>query len=153
MKGDGEAAQWLVEALSRAGFPRAEVWDTEGHPAVHACWPAADPEAPVLLVYSHHDVHAVEPPAWQVSDPFSPLLSDGRLHGRGASDAKGQVMSHLWALRTHLARRTAPAVTVKYLIEGEEEIGSGRVRSLPPGRRDSPSPSDSGHGPPSRSPG
>ncbi len=118
------SARWLVEALRRTGFPRAEVWETDGLPAVHASWPAADPGAPVLLVYSHHDVHAVDPSEWHVTDPFAPLLRDGRLHGRGASDAKGQIMTHLWALRAHLARRTAPAVTVKYLIEGEEEIGS-----------------------------
>ncbi|CAM5313731.1 M20/M25/M40 family metallo-hydrolase [Streptomyces avidinii] len=124
------SARWLVEALRRTGFPRAEVWETEGLPAVCASWPAADPGAPVLLVYSHHDVHAVDPSEWQVTEPFSPLLRDGRLHGRGASDAKGQVMSHLWALRTHLAQRTAPAVTVKYLIEGEEEVGSVHLAEL-----------------------
>ncbi|MEV7442580.1 M20/M25/M40 family metallo-hydrolase [Streptomyces sp. NPDC091204] len=124
------SARWLVEALRRTGFPRAEVWETAGLPAVYASWPAADPAAPVLLVYSHHDVHAVDPSEWQVTEPFSPLLRDGRLHGRGASDAKGQIMSHLWALRTHLAQRTAPAVTVRYLIEGEEEVGSVHLADL-----------------------
>lgn len=126
----GRSARWLVEALRRTGFPRAEVWETEGLPAVFACWPAADPDAPVLLVYSHHDVHAVDPSEWKVTEPFAPLVGDGRVHGRGASDAKGQVMSHLWALRTHLAGRTAPAVTVKYLIEGEEEVGSVHLADL-----------------------
>ncbi|MGA5194522.1 M20/M25/M40 family metallo-hydrolase [Streptomyces exfoliatus] len=124
------SARWLVEALRRTGFPRAEVWETEGLPAVYASWPAADPGAPVLLVYSHHDVHAVDPSEWHVTEPFSPLLRDGRLHGRGASDAKGQIMSHLWAVRAHLAQRTAPAVTVKYLIEGEEEVGSVHLADL-----------------------
>ncbi|MFD0371187.1 M20/M25/M40 family metallo-hydrolase [Streptomyces sp. NPDC127114] len=124
------SARWLVEALRRTGFPRAEVWETDGLPAVYASWPAADPGAPVLLVYSHHDVHAVDPSEWKVTEPFSPLLRDGRLHGRGASDAKGQITSHLWALRTHLAHRTAPAVTVRYLIEGEEEVGSVHLADL-----------------------
>ncbi|WP_079273481.1 M20/M25/M40 family metallo-hydrolase [Streptomyces sp. TN58] len=124
------SARWLAGALRRTGFPRVEIWETEGLPAVYASWPAADPEAPALLVYSHHDVHAVDPSEWQVTEPFSPLLRDGRLHGRGASDAKGQIMSHLWALRTHLAQRTAPAVTVRYLIEGEEEVGSVHMADL-----------------------
>lgn len=95
------SGRWLVEALRRAGFPCAEVWETDGLPAVYASWPAADPGAPVLLVHSHHDVHAADPSEWQVTGPFSPLVQDGRLHGRGASDAKGQIMSHVWALRTH----------------------------------------------------
>ncbi|MEU9237320.1 M20/M25/M40 family metallo-hydrolase [Streptomyces subrutilus] len=125
-----KSARWLVQALRRTGFPRAEVWQTDGLPAVYGCWPSNDPGAPVLLVYSHHDVHAVEPSEWRITEPFSPLLREGRLHGRGASDAKGQVMSHLWALRRHLGQRTAPAVTVKYLIEGEEEIGSVHLADL-----------------------
>ncbi|EFL13278.1 M20/M25/M40 family metallo-hydrolase [Streptomyces sp. C] len=124
------SAGWLVEALRRTGFPRAEPWETDGLPAVYASWPAADPGAPALLVYSHHDVHAVDPSEWRVAEAFVPLVRDGRLHGRGASDAKGQVMSHLWAVRAHLARRTAPAVTVKYLMEGEEEVGSVHLADL-----------------------
>ncbi|MGW0118593.1 M20/M25/M40 family metallo-hydrolase [Streptomyces sp. NPDC003327] len=124
------SAQWLADRMRRSGFGRAEVWETEGLPAVYGCLPSADPDAPVLLVYSHHDVHAADPSEWRVTAPFSPLRRDGRLYGRGASDAKGQIMAHLGAVRTHLARRTAPAVTVKYLIEGEEEIGSVHLADL-----------------------
>lgn len=126
------SAHWLADTLRGAGFPRAELWETEGLPAVHACWPAADPDAPVLLVYSHHDVHAVVPSEWRLTAPFSALQADGRLYGRGASDAKGQVLCHLWALLVHLAERRAPApaLTVKYLIEGEEEIGSVHLADL-----------------------
>ncbi|WP_030294757.1 M20/M25/M40 family metallo-hydrolase [Streptomyces katrae] len=124
------SARWLADAMRRAGLPRAEIWETQGLPAVYGCWPAADPGAPVLLVYSHHDVHAAEPSQWHVSTPFAALRRDGRLYGRGASDAKGQIMCHLWALPAHLAGRSAPAVTVKYLIEGEEEIGSVHLAGL-----------------------
>lgn len=124
------SAHWLADTLRRTGFPRAEVWETAGLPAVYGCRPAADPDAPVLLVYSHHDVHAVDPSEWQVTEPFAALGRDDRLYGRGASDAKGQIMCHLWALRAHLAERSAPAVTVKYLIEGEEEIGSVHMDEL-----------------------
>ncbi|AQT70729.1 M20/M25/M40 family metallo-hydrolase [Streptomyces sp. fd1-xmd] len=126
------SARWLADAFRRAGISRAEIWETEGLPAVYGCRPAADPDAPVLLVYSHHDVHAADPSAWRVTPPFSPLRHGGRLYGRGASDAKGQVMCHLWALSEHLAVRCAPApaVTVKYLVEGEEEIGSVHLAEL-----------------------
>ncbi|MEU6864261.1 M20/M25/M40 family metallo-hydrolase [Streptomyces sp. NPDC046876] len=131
----GRSAQWLADAMRRLGVPRSEVWETQGLPAVYGCWPAADPAAPVLLVYSHHDVHAADPGEWRLTPPFRPLLRGGRLYGRGASDAKGQVLCHLWALRAHLAAgggaaRAAPSVTVKYLIEGEEEIGSVHLADL-----------------------
>ncbi|GAA3387045.1 M20/M25/M40 family metallo-hydrolase [Streptomyces roseoviridis] len=124
------SAHWLADTLRDIGFPRAEVWETDGLPAVYGCLPAADPDAPVLLVYSHHDVHAADPAEWRVTAPFSPLRRDGRLYGRGVSDAKAQIMAHLWAVRAHLADRAAPAVTVKYLIEGEEEIGSVHMADL-----------------------
>ncbi|MGW7330131.1 M20/M25/M40 family metallo-hydrolase [Streptomyces sp. NPDC054840] len=120
------SARWLCSALRQEGFPIVEEWRTEGLPAVYACWPSADPAAPTLLVYSHHDVHAVKDEEWRETSPFTPVLREGRLYGRGASDAKGQVICHLWALRAHRAteRIPAPAVTLKLLIEGEEEIGS-----------------------------
>ncbi|MFH7599769.1 M20/M25/M40 family metallo-hydrolase [Streptomyces racemochromogenes] len=123
------SARWLTDALRRTGFPYATTWETRGLPAVHGCWPAADPDAPVLLVYSHHDVHAADPGEWTVTAPFRPLLLDGRCYGRGASDAKGQILAHLWALRAHVTG-AAPAVTVKYLIEGEEETGSAHLADL-----------------------
>ncbi len=85
------SARWLAGTMRRAGLPRTEVWETDGLPAVYGCLPAADPGAPVLLTYSHHDVHAADPSEWQVTAPFSPFRRDGRLYGRGASNAKGQV--------------------------------------------------------------
>ncbi|WP_411104912.1 M20/M25/M40 family metallo-hydrolase [Streptomyces sp. cmx-4-9] len=126
------SARWLCSALRQSGFPVVEEWATEGLPAVYACWPAEDPAAPTLLIYSHHDVHAVKEAEWCETLPFDPVLREGRLYGRGASDAKGQVICHLWALRAHLAGqgRAAPAVTVKLLVEGEEEIGSVHLADL-----------------------
>ncbi|MEU0368942.1 M20/M25/M40 family metallo-hydrolase [Streptomyces sp. NPDC006283] len=126
------SARWLSASLRDSGFPVVEEWRTAGLPAVYACWPADDPGAPTVLVYSHHDVNAVIDEEWHETEPFAGVLREGRLHGRGASDAKGQVLCHLWALRAHLAAtgRRAPAVTVKFLIEGEEEIGSVHLDSL-----------------------
>ncbi|QGV77854.1 M20/M25/M40 family metallo-hydrolase [Streptomyces ficellus] len=125
------SARWLASALRSTGFPVVEVWETDGLPAVYAHWPAEDAGAPTLLVYSHHDVHAVKDGEWRETSPFSPVVREGRMYGRGASDAKGQTLCHLWALRAHMAAgRRAPAVGVTLLVEGEEEIGSVHLADL-----------------------
>ncbi|GAA2450557.1 M20/M25/M40 family metallo-hydrolase [Streptomyces glaucus] len=126
------SARWLIAHLRETGFPEVEEWDTDGLQTVFARWPAEDPDAPTVLVYSHHDVRAVKDQEWQEVAPFEPALRQGRMYGRGASDAKGQVLAHVWALRAHLEAtgRSAPAVTLKYLIEGEEETGSPHLAEL-----------------------
>ncbi|MGY1755002.1 M20/M25/M40 family metallo-hydrolase [Blastococcus sp. SYSU D01042] len=136
------SAEWLADALRRTGFPTVEIWPTAGAPAVFAEWPSADPDAPVALVYGHHDVQPVDPPELWVHPPFEPTLVDGpdgpELHGRGASDDKGVLIVHLLGLRAHLAAtgRDTPAVTVKVLVEGEEESGSPHFAALLHERRD-----------------
>jgi acetylornithine deacetylase/succinyl-diaminopimelate desuccinylase-like protein len=125
------SANWLAGTLRDTGFPTVEVWDTGGGPTVYAEW-CTEPDAPTVLVYSHHDVRAAKDWQWQETPPFEPALRDGRLYGRGASDAKGQVLAHLWGVRAHLAAtgRTAPAVNLKFLVEGEEEAGSPHFAQL-----------------------
>jgi acetylornithine deacetylase/succinyl-diaminopimelate desuccinylase-like protein len=137
------SADWLAGHLRRTGFPLAEVWETgrdgaAGRPAVFAHWPAADPAAPVVLVYGHHDVQPVEPLDEWDSPPFEPAERDGQLLARGASDDKGQVLFHALGLRACLAAggHDAPPVTLKLLIEGEEESGSPNFAELLRGRRD-----------------
>ncbi|WEH39796.1 dipeptidase [Streptomyces sp. AM 2-1-1] len=126
------SAAWLSEKLGETGFPVCEVWETPGAPAVFAEWPSDDPEAPVVLVYGHHDVQpAAREDGWH-TDPFEPVVRDGRMYGRGAADDKGQVFFHTLGVRAHLAAtgRTTPAVHLKLLIEGEEESGSPHFRAL-----------------------
>jgi len=126
------SADWLAAALKETGFPVVEVWDTPGAPAVFAEWPAGEPDAPVVLVYGHHDVQpAAREDGWD-TDPFEPVVKDGRLYARGAADDKGQVYFHTLGVRAHLAAtgRTAPAVHLKLLVEGEEESGSPHFRAL-----------------------
>ena len=140
------SAEWLAGRVRAAGFPVAEVWDTgdaadPGLPAVFAEWRSADPAAPVVLVYGHHDVQPVEPLEEWHSPPFVPAERDGQLLARGASDDKGQVLFHELGLRACLAAgtgqpRTAPPVTIKLLIEGEEESGSAHLAALLTGQRD-----------------
>lgn len=123
------SASWLAGALRDVGFPRVEVWEAGNSPAVFAEW-AVGPHAPTVLVYSHHDVRAVKSENWSETDPFEPVERSGRLYGRGASDAKGQVLAHLWGLRAHLQGRDAPDVNLKFLVEGEEELGSPSLAAL-----------------------
>lgn len=120
------SAEWLAGRLTATGFPTAEIWETDGAPAVFAEWPSGDPTAPTVLVYGHHDVQpAAREDGWH-TDPFEPQTVDGKLYARGAADDKGQVFFHTLGVRAHLAAtgRTAPAVNLKLLIEGEEESGS-----------------------------
>jgi acetylornithine deacetylase/succinyl-diaminopimelate desuccinylase-like protein len=125
------SAHWLAETLRDAGFPTVEVWNADRAPAVYADWSAA-PGAPTVLVYSHHDVRPADAQLWEQTSPFVPVLRGDRLYARGASDAKGQVLAHLWGVRAHLAAtgRSAPAVNLKLLIEGEEETGSADLSRL-----------------------
>ncbi|MFD7992392.1 dipeptidase [Streptomyces mexicanus] len=126
------SADWLAAKLKETGFSTAEVWPTPGAPAVFAEWPGDDPDAPTVLVYGHHDVQpAAREDGWD-SEPFEPVVRDGRLYARGAADDKGQVFFHTLGVRAHLAAtgRTSPAVHLKLLIEGEEESGSPHFRQL-----------------------
>jgi acetylornithine deacetylase/succinyl-diaminopimelate desuccinylase-like protein len=133
------SAQWFADAARRVGFPTVEVW-TDGPwlPAVFAEWPSSDPDAPTVLVYGHHDVQPVDPlDLWQ-HPPFEPTVEGDVLRARGASDDKGQLLFHLLGLRAHLAAtdRPDPAVTLKFVIEGEEESGSPYFEELLRAHRD-----------------
>jgi acetylornithine deacetylase/succinyl-diaminopimelate desuccinylase-like protein len=126
-------AQWVRDQLAGAGLT-AEIVETGGHPAVFAdSGPGANPAAPTFLVYGHYDVQPVgEENLWK-SPPFEPTLREGAIFARGSADDKGQVMVHIAAVRAlHDAGEPIP-VRLKFLIEGEEEIGS---RHLAPYLRD-----------------
>lgn len=126
------SARWLADALRRTGFPTVEIWETAGLPAVYAHWPADDQDAPTVLVYGHHDVQPAERADGWDSDPFEPTERESRLYARGAADDKGQVLFHALGVAAHLAAtgRSAPAVSLKLLIEGEEESGSPHFPAL-----------------------
>ena len=131
------SAQWLAGHLQQTGFPVAELWETgtadnPGLPAVYAEWSADDPAAPTVLIYGHHDVQPVEPLAEWESPPFEPAERDGLILGRGASDDKGQVLFHALGVSAWLASHDAgaPPVTLKLLVEGEEESGSPNFADL-----------------------
>ncbi|MBI5671305.1 MAG: dipeptidase [Chloroflexi bacterium] len=117
------AAQWVADDLRRIGMQRVDIMPTAGHPVVYAEWLGAEANAPTVLVYGHYDVQPAELEAGWTSDPFEPVIRDGRIYARGASDDKGQVFAHVKAAESLLATGSSP-VNLKFLIEGEEEIGS-----------------------------
>ncbi len=131
------SAQWLADHLRQTGFVTAEVWETgrpeePGLPAVFAEWPSADPAALTVLIYGHHDVQPVEPLDEWDSPPFEPVERDGQILARGASDDKGQVLFHALGTSAWMASHgaSAPPVTLKLIIEGEEESGSTHFADL-----------------------
>ena len=118
------AAAWLRDQLLAAGFPRAEVVPTPGHPVIYAEWIGAGPDAPTVLIYGHYDVQPPDPVDEWRSPPFDPTVRGDNLYARGASDDKGQALIHVKAAEAYRATVGAPPVNLKCLFEGEEEIGS-----------------------------
>lgn len=115
-------AEWLAAALVKAGADRAEVMPTDGNPVVFA-EKIINPKAKTALVYGHYDVMPVDPREEWHTDPFEPVINDGRIWGRGADDDKGQSFMHIKAFEAMCATDSLPC-NVKFMLEGEEEIGS-----------------------------
>ena len=125
-KGDMQTcAEWLAAALVKSGADRAEVMPTEGNPVVYA-EKIVDPKARTVLVYGHYDVMPVDPLDEWRTDPFEPVVADGRIWGRGADDDKGQLYMHAKAFEAMCATDSLPC-KVKFMLEGEEEIGSASL--------------------------
>ncbi|MBS1849286.1 MAG: dipeptidase [Actinobacteria bacterium] len=125
-----DSAVWLRQRCLDAGFTSAEIWETDGHPAVFARWDGAGDEAPTVLVYGHHDVQPVDPLEAWAHPPFEPVIVDGECRARGAIDDKGQVLYHVEAVAATLAESRMLPVNLKLLVEGEEEIGSPHFEQL-----------------------
>ena len=113
--------QWK-KLLLDAGADVAEVMDTAGHPVVFA-QKQVDDKAPTVLVYGHTDVMPVDPVELWKTEPFDPVIKDGKIWGRGADDDKGQGFMHVKAFE-YMVKTGQLNCNVKFLIEGEEEIGS-----------------------------
>lgn len=116
------AAEWLKKALLKSGADRAEVMPTEGNPVVYA-EKIIDPSLPTVLVYGHYDVMPEAPLDEWRTEPFEPVVKDGRIWCRGADDDKGQLYMHAKAFEALVATGQLPC-NVKFMLEGEEEIGS-----------------------------
>ncbi len=115
-------AERLAELLKEAGADSAGVFPTKGHPVVFGR-KILDPALPTVLVYGHYDVQPVDPLELWKSDPFEPEIRDGAIYARGANDDKGQLFMHLKAFE-YLVKEGRMRHNVKFIFEGEEEIGS-----------------------------
>ncbi len=118
-------AEWIAISLAKAGADRADVMPTEGNPVVYA-EKIIDPAAKTVLVYGHYDVMPVDPVEEWRTDPFEPVIKDNRIWARGANDDKGQSFMHVKAFEAMVQSGELPC-NVKFMLEGEEEIGSGSL--------------------------
>ena len=131
-----QCAEWVRRQLSDAGLA-AEVLPTAGYPAIYAdSGPPDDQGKPTVLVYGHYDVQPTgEIDLWE-SPPFEPTIRDGVIYARGSADNKGQLMTHLAAVQAWHAVNDAWPVRIKFLIEGEEEIGSENLPAVVQAQRE-----------------
>jgi acetylornithine deacetylase/succinyl-diaminopimelate desuccinylase-like protein len=123
-----QAADWLATHLREIGAENVAVMETAGHPVVYGEWLGAGPNVPTVLVYGHYDVvpAAIED-GWD-TPPFEPVVKDGKVYARGATDDKGQLFIHVKALESYLKSGGGPPVNLKFLLEGEEEVSSPNLR-------------------------
>lgn len=117
------AAAWVAHRLETAGMERVELMPTGGHPVVYGESVRA-PGRPTVLVYGHFDVQPVDPVELWTSPPFAPVVREGRIYARGASDNKGNILAAIVGVEALLRRDGTLPVNVKFLVEGQEEIGS-----------------------------
>jgi acetylornithine deacetylase/succinyl-diaminopimelate desuccinylase-like protein len=123
-------ANWLATRMREIGLSRAEALPTGGHPVVYGEWLNAGPHRPTVLIYGHYDVQPTDPDDEWLSPPFEPVVRDGHLYARGAADNKGQHYAHLAATEAFFRVEGGPPVNLKFMIEGEEEIGSPNLDSF-----------------------
>lgn len=115
-------ADWFVSVFERLGM-KSELIETRRHPIVYA-ETAAVPGKPVVLIYGHYDVQPPDPLDLWLSPPFEPTVRNGNVYARGATDDKGQFLTHLFAIESILKTSGLLSCQVKFVVEGEEEVGS-----------------------------
>ena len=121
-------AKAVAKSLTDAGAQVATIYETEGHPIVYGEI-IADPSFPTVLVYGHYDVQPADPLELWNSGPFDPTIIDGKIFARGACDDKGQFYMHVKALEM-MTKTNTMCTNIKFVIEGEEEIGSPNLASF-----------------------
>lgn len=119
------AAEFIAQKFHDVGLDKVELCETEGYPVVYGEM-MIDVSLPTILIYGHYDVQPADPYELWDSPPFEPEIRDGKIYARGASDDKGQMYMHVKALETLLNDGPLPC-NVKFMIEGEEEIGSDNL--------------------------
>ena len=123
------AAEFVARKLKAAGISRVNIFKTEGHPIVYGEWLGA-PGKPTVLIYGHYDVQPVDPIELWNHPPFDPIVKDGNIFARGATDDKGQLYMHIKSVEAYFKTAGSLPLNVKFLIEGEEEIGSENLEKF-----------------------
>ena len=121
-----KTALWLSDYLKSIGIEKIEIFNTSLFPIVFGEYSKAGPENPTMLIYGHYDVQPADPIDQWITDPFSPEIKNGQLFARGSSDMKGQLIVSLAAIDSILHTNLLP-INIKFLLEGEEEIGSPNI--------------------------
>lgn len=129
-----KCADAVKERLLQAGADKVEIFETAGHPIVYG-EKMVDESKPTVLVYGHYDVQPADPLELWNSGPFEPVIKDGKIFARGACDDKGQFYMHVKALETMVQTNSLPA-NVKFIIEGEEEVGSPNLATFIKDKKD-----------------
>lgn len=119
-------AQYVSDQMRKIGLNNIQIFPTDGHPIVYGEWLGA-PGMPTVLYYGHYDVQPVDPLNLWHSGPFEPVIKDGYIYARGSSDDKGQVFMNFKSVEAHMKINGKLPVNVKYIIEGEEEVGSNNL--------------------------
>ncbi len=124
-----KCAEFVSKKMKDAGLDKVEILKTEGNPLVYGEWLNA-PGKPTVLIYGHYDVQPVDPINLWKSDPFEPVIEDGKIWARGANDNKGQNFVHIKSVEAFLKSENKLPLNVKFLIEGEEEVGSENLEKF-----------------------
>jgi acetylornithine deacetylase/succinyl-diaminopimelate desuccinylase-like protein len=124
-----KGAEFVSKKLIDAGMNKVRIIKTNGHPLVYSEWLNA-PGKPTVLIYGHYDVQPVDPIDLWDTPPFEPTIRNGKIYARGATDDKGQVYMHVKSVEAHLKTTGTLPVNVKFIIEGEEEIGSENLEEF-----------------------
>ncbi|GLU29133.1 dipeptidase [Brucella sp. NBRC 12950] len=119
-----KAAAWVADRLKNAGISNAAILEAGDHPIVFGSWMGAGPGRPTVLIYGHYDVQPAEPFEQWTTPPFDPQVREGRIYGRGATDDKGNMLAPILTVEAMLQSDGRLPVNVKFLFEGQEEIGS-----------------------------
>jgi len=119
-------AEWCADEMRRIGLQNVRLIETPGNPIVYGDWLHAA-GAPTILFYGHYDVQPVDPLNLWESPPFEATIRDGEIYARGSADDKGQVFMHFKAVEAHLKQNGKLPVNIKFMLEGEEEVGSAHL--------------------------
>ncbi len=119
-----DAARWTAAELERIGLEHVRLIETPGNPVVYADWLHAGSDVSTILFYGHYDVQPVDPIDEWVTPPFEATVREGEIYARGAADDKGQIFMHFKAVEAFLRQERTLPVNIRFILEGEEEIGS-----------------------------